>query len=137
MIVRIVGLVVVAAVAYLGFQYFSKEEPQQVSGNPMADVILPTLSGAAQEGELAFNKSCSACHGKNAAGQDGVAPPLIHKIYEPSHHGDMAFVLAAKNGVIQHHWRFGNMQPVEGVSDEEMAKIITYVRTLQRANGIQ
>ena len=47
----------------------------------------------------------------NAAGQNGVAPPLVHKLYEPGHHSDMAFIMAAKNGVRSHHWRFGNMPP--------------------------
>jgi hypothetical protein len=44
--------------------------------------------------------------------------------------------LAVKNGVRAHHWRFGDMPPVEGVSDEDATKIVAYVRELQRANGI-
>jgi hypothetical protein len=49
----------------------------------------------------------------------------------------MAFVLAAKQGVRAHHWRFGNMPAVEGVSDEDVLQITDYVRALQRANGIE
>lgn len=75
-------------------------------------------------------------HGADATGQEGVAPPLVHKIYEPSHHGDQAFFLAAKQGVRAHHWRFGDMPPVEGITDPEIERIVTYIRTLQRANGI-
>ena len=45
----------------------------------------------AQSGKRGFEAKCAACHGVNAAGQDGVAPPLVHKIYEPSHHGDESF----------------------------------------------
>ena len=71
------------------------------------------------------------------AGQEGIAPPLVHRIYEPSHHGDMAFVLAARNGVRAHHWPFGDMPPVgQPLTDGELAAIIAYVRELQRANGI-
>jgi len=66
----------------------------------------------------------------------GVAPPLVHKIYEPNHHGDMAFLMAARNGVRAHHWKFGNMPPVEGITDAEVITIVAYVRALQRANGI-
>ncbi len=106
-------------------------------GPAMVDVTVPeTLSANAVIGKTAFEAKCAVCHGANAAGQDGVAPPLVHKIYEPSHHGDAAFLLAAKNGVRAHHWRFGNMPPVEGVTDGDVKMIITYVRELQRANGI-
>ena len=89
-----------------------------------------------QQGKAAFDANCAKCHGANAAGQGGVAPPLIHKIYEPSHHGDAAFARAAKQGAQQHHWPFGNMPPVAGISDPEIAVIIAYVRAVQRANGI-
>ena len=103
----------------------------------MVDVTVPeTLSANAEIGKVAFEAKCAVCHGANAAGQDGVAPPLVHKIYELSHHGDAAFLLAAKNGVRAHHWHFGNMPPVEGVTDGDVKMIIAYVRELQRANGI-
>lgn len=99
-------------------------------------VTVPDLSGAALEGETLFKKNCAACHGDNAAGRDGLGPPLVHKIYEPGHHGDGAFFLAVQQGVRAHHWPFGNMQPVAGVSHNDVENIIAYVRTLQRANGI-
>lgn len=106
-------------------------------GRTMVDVTVPdTLSANAVIGKTAFEAKCAVCHGANAAGQDGVAPPLVHKIYEPSHHGDATFLLAAKNGVRAHHWRFGNMPPVEGLTDGDVKMIIAYVRELQSANGI-
>lgn len=106
-------------------------------GAPMVTVVLPdALSANAEIGKLAFDAKCAVCHGANAAGQDGIAPPLVHKIYEPSHHGDASFLLAAKNGVRAHHWRFGNMPPVEGVTDGDVKMIVVYVRELQRTNGI-
>ncbi len=106
-------------------------------GDAIAQVTLPdTLSARAQIGKRAFEAKCAACHGSNAAGQNGVAPPLVHKIYEPAHHGDMAFVSAAKNGVQSHHWNFGNMPPVQGVTDADVKYIASYIRELQRANGI-
>ena len=106
-------------------------------GDPIAQVTLPAeLSTNAQIGKNVFEAKCAECHGVNAAGQSGVAPPLVHKIYEPSHHGDAAFLLAAKNGVRSHHWKFGNMPPVEGLTDAEVKMIVVYIRELQRANGI-
>lgn len=108
-----------------------------VSGAAIVDVTVPdSLSANAEIGKLGFDAKCAVCHGANAAGQEGVAPPLVHKIYEPGHHGDGAFLLAAKNGVRSHHWNFGNMPPVEGVTDGDVKMIVAYVRELQRANGI-
>ena len=104
----------------------------------MAQVVVPAeFSPQAQQGEVYYTAACASCHGTNAAGQEGIAPPLVHRIYDPSHHGDMAFVLAARNGVRAHHWPFGDMPPVgQPLTDGELAAIIAYVRELQRANGI-
>ena len=106
-------------------------------GGAIVDVRLPAeLSGTAKIGEVAFNTKCAACHGTNAAGKNGIAPPLIHKIYEPSHHGDAAFLYAARNGVQSHHWRFGNMPAIKGLTDADVKNIVTYIREVQRENGI-
>ncbi len=107
------------------------------AGDPIASVTLPdVLEGPALIGKTAFDAKCAVCHGANAAGQNGVAPPLVHKIYEPSHHGDESFQLAVVNGVRAHHWKFGNMMPVDGLTRGDVKNIVAYVRTLQRANGI-
>ena len=107
-------------------------------GAPLVEVTLPeTLSAEGTTGETYYNAVCRACHGVNGGGQDGVAPPLVHVIYEPSHHGDAAFYSAVRNGVNAHHWPFGNMPPVEQrLTDGEIGAIVTYIRELQRANGI-
>jgi cytochrome c len=108
-----------------------------MEGGLLANVILPeTLSQNAQIGKLGFEAKCAACHGVNAAGQDGVAPPLVHKVYEPSHHGDESFQRAASLGVRAHHWPFGNMPAVEGLTRGDVKMIIAYIRELQRTNGI-
>jgi mono/diheme cytochrome c family protein len=98
-------------------------------------VKVPSLSTLAEAGKAAFDASCAQCHGQNAAGTDK-GPPFIHDIYNPGHHSDAAFVAAARRGVRQHHWQYGNMPPQPEVTDEEIAAIIQYVRELQRANGI-
>lgn len=106
-------------------------------GDPIVQVTLPAeLSANAQLGKSIFETKCAECHGTNAAGQNGVAPPLVHKIYEPSHHGDEAFWIATQRGVRAHHWRFGNMPPVEGLTRGDVLMIVAYVRELQRENGI-
>ena len=105
------------------------------SGASSVNVEVPELSALAQRGARSFEAKCSQCHGTNAAGSDN-GPPLVHRIYEPSHHGDAAFGRAVRFGVRPHHWQFGAM-PRIAVSDRELSAIITYVRELQRANGIR
>ena len=92
-------------------------------------------ASASQEGEAAFNRTCSVCHGANAEGTQA-GPPLVHRLYIPGHHPDISFRNAVKNGVISHHWEFGHMPPQPTVSDEDIEKIICYVRELQIAGGI-
>ena len=99
-------------------------------------LIPETLSRNAQIGKLGFEAKCAICHSVNAAGQDGVAPPLVHIIYEPSHHGDESFQRAIAMGVRGHYWPFGNMPPVEGVTRADVTMITAYIRELQLANGI-
>lgn len=99
-------------------------------------VVLPNLTEAERIGLGYFTVHCQACHGENGRGTR-VGPPLVHKIYEPSHHGDGAFVRAVRKGVVAHHWRFGNMPALPAVTDHEVNAIIRYIRALQRANGIR
>lgn len=131
-------ILLIAAVLVIGvivWRYYPRPaEPG--SGAPLADVTVPELDAMAQAGKHEFDANCAKCHGANAAGQEGVAPPLVHMIYEPNHHADQSFYLAAKQGVRAHHWPFGNMPPVEGITDSQLSKIVAYIRTLQRANGI-
>ena len=94
-----------------------------------------SLPAEFKEGEAKFNTFCSRCHGLQGQGSNN-GPPLIHKIYEPNHHADMAFQRAATQGVRAHHWKFGNMPKIEGVTAEDVTQIIGYVRWLQRQAGI-
>lgn len=98
-------------------------------------VKVPPLSDAAKSGKVAFDANCASCHGTNASGTDK-GPPLVHDFYNPGHHADGAFFLAAKLGVRQHHWGFGNMPPQPRVTERQLAAIVRYVRELQIANGI-
>jgi cytochrome c2 len=87
-------------------------------------VDVPRLQGAALEGEAGFRTHCQRCYGENAAGSDGHGPPLVHPVYVPGHHSDAAFSTAATFGARSHHWSFGDMPAVEGLSDAETASII-------------
>ena len=145
------GLTVVVASAAAWWQ-FQPDDATAVPGGPIvsamhgaadqqapvdaAAVIVPELSAVATGGKFAFENKCSACHGINAAGTD-TGPPLIHNLYRPGHHGDAAFSAAAANGVVAHHWRFGDMPRVPGgVPETDMRWIVQYIRELQQANGV-
>ena len=129
------GLIWAAAAVIIGFGIVYLVNSGGTSKIKPVAVIVPELSAAAQVGRTKFEANCMRCHGKNAAGS-GKGPPIIHTIYRPSHHADLSFYLAVKNGVQAHHWPFGNMPPVAGVKEEEVKQIIQYIRELQRANGI-
>ena len=138
-------LAVLAALAVAGGAYFllrppdtdRASAPPPPEGAPLVAVTLPDAhSDAARRGKTVFEAVCADCHGTNAAGKMGFGPPLVHRIYEPGHHGDMAFVLAVQNGVPAHHWPFGAMPPQAGLTRAEVIDITTYVRELQRTNGI-
>ena len=133
-----IPVVLAAVVAMAGYFYSGQGDDSAGSGLPIAAVAVPQfLSARAQFGQMTYEANCASCHGRNAAGQDGVAPPLVHIIYEPGHHGDESFQRAVARGVRAHHWRFGDMPPVEGLTRRDVAAVVAYVRELQRANGIQ
>ena len=125
---------IAALVALLGLGTFWLLSRQDQEGHTVK-VTVPPLSASAARGKSIFDVNCASCHGLNAAGTDQ-GPPLVHNIYEPGHHADGAFYLAAKVGVRQHHWRFGNMPPQPQISEIQMKAVVQYIRQLQVANGI-
>jgi hypothetical protein len=56
-------------------------------------------------------------------------------VYEPGHHSDDAFRTAIANGSPAHHWDFGDMPAVPGLSAAEVDGIIAYVRQVQQEQG--
>ena len=133
-----IALLAVAAGAFLLMQPPDTQTTDApLAGDAMVAVQIPaSFTEQEQMGQRAFDAACASCHGTNAQGRQDIAPPLVHKIYEPSHHGDASFLRAAQNGVRAHHWRFGDMPPVSGVTRAEVMDIVAYIRALQRVNGI-
>ena len=87
-------------------------------------------------GKKLFAANCASCHGADLKGSEK-GPAMLHKVYEPSHHSDVAFQLAVKNGVRAHHWQFGDMAAVPGLTPDDVAHITAFIRTEQRKVGIQ
>ena len=87
------------------------------------------------DGAVLYGQSCASCHGRDLEGTaDG--PPFIDSIYGSGHHADAAFLLAVRRGVRSHHWDFGDMPRIDGLSDEQVAAIVEFVREHQAAAGI-
>lgn len=120
----------------IGVWLWQAAAPKTPSAGYTVAVTVPELSPLAVQGKAAFDANCAACHGSNAAGTDK-GPPLVHNIYNPGHHSDEAFFLAAKIGVRRHHWPYGDMPPQKDVTQDQIAAIVRYVRELQAANGIE
>jgi mono/diheme cytochrome c family protein len=86
-------------------------------------------------GEL-YAAICAVCHGADLRGTD-LGPSHLSEIYEPSHHADGAFVLAIQSGSRAHHWQFGDMPPVMGLTQADIEGIIAFVRESQRLEGFE
>jgi cytochrome c len=120
-----------AAAALLASMWACESRPERTQGfNP------GPVPAALADGERTYDANCRVCHGPLGTGTEA-GPPLVHRIYEPSHHSDAAFQLAVTRGVRAHHWTFGNMPPLPAVDSAEVARATAYVRWLQRQAGIQ
>ena len=87
------------------------------------------------EGDALYQRDCARCHGEDALGALS-GPPLLHRVYQPTHHADAAFLLAVRAGVRAHHWNFGDMEALPGVTAEDVGAITSYIRWLQRETGV-
>ena len=127
----VIGAIALGAIAAAAILSIVRQEDQAFT----VEVKPAPLSQEGEAGAALFKVNCQVCHGPNAAGTK-LGPPLIHDIYNPGHHSDQAFYLAAATGVRQHHWPYGDMPPQPQVAREEVTQIIRYIRELQEANGI-
>lgn len=83
-----------------------------------------------------YATSCASCHGADLGGTNK-GPSHLSIVYEPNHHNDDSFRSAIANGAPQHHWTFGNMAAIEGLSDADVDFVIAYVRSEQQRQGFE
>ncbi len=103
------------------------------------ELVKPVMIPELVSGKTAYDENCAGCHGGLGEGSDKGSekgPPLVHRLYHPGHHGDAAFRRTVQQGSPAHHWKFGDMKPLPGVSEDEISAIIRYVRAIQKANGV-
>ncbi len=139
------GLALVATIAGavalrpgpVGAQMHAHGAGDQTVGIDPADVVIPPLEGAQAYGARVFAAKCVACHGELLTGVEGAGPPLLHDFYVPGHHSDGAIEAAVRRGAQAHHWPFGDMPAVKGLTGADIAAVIGYIRSVQQANGIR
>jgi mono/diheme cytochrome c family protein len=96
--------------------------------------VVPLAADA--DGASVYQARCASCHGEDLRGTDK-GPSQLSIVYEPNHHGDESYRSAIRNGVAQHHWGFGNMPAVEDITDDQIERVITYIRTQQQELGFE
>ena len=102
------------------------QSPAEVAGG--TDVI--------RDGKALYEASCAECHGVDLRGTEA-GPSFLSIVYEPDHHSDAAFLVAVRNGTPAHHWDFGDMEPVPGLDDADVAAIAAFVRQVQEEEGFE
>ena len=121
----------------------AQAEPTETSAAPAptvtSDAPAPLTTAAAfvvPDGAAVYQQYCAECHGVDLRGTDK-GPSQLSIIYEPNHHGDYAYRVAIREGTREHHWWFGDMPPVEGITDLEIEKVISYIRAEQERLGFE
>jgi mono/diheme cytochrome c family protein len=90
--------------------------------------------GVGGSGAEVYAAKCASCHGADLEGT-AKGPSHLSKVYEPSHHSDAAFRRAIAQGSPAHHWNFGAMPPVQGMSEADVTAVIAFIRQQQQARG--
>tara|TARA_R100000455_G_scaffold18312_1_gene9004 strand:- start:86 stop:514 length:429 start_codon:yes stop_codon:yes gene_type:complete len=131
---------IVLILLFLGISYILLQESEQrdsLAGAPIVEVTEAALTPLAEDGQAVFDTKCAYCHGLNAAGRDGVGPPLVHLMYAPGATDDARLALSIRKGVKADKWPFGDMPAEPDLAEEEIRGLVAYIREMQKANGIQ
>lgn len=88
------------------------------------------------DGATVYEQNCASCHGSDLRGT-AQGPSQLSIVYEPNHHSDDAYRAAIRNGAPQHHWAFGNMPAIQGISDDEIELVIQFIRQQQETFGFE
>jgi len=97
-----------------------------------AATALTAFAGDAKEN---FDKSCAKCHGKEGKGDTKMGQKLSIKDLTDAKvqasFTDEAATKAIKEGLKDKDGKL-QMKPIEGLSDEDIAALVKYVRTLKK-----
>ncbi len=107
-----------------------------VVGCASDDESAVPVEPASSPGAQVYAERCASCHGADLRGTDK-GPSHLSVVYEPGHHSDDAFRRAIAQGSPQHHWPFGDMPPVEGLTEQEVEDVIAFIRSEQERLGFE
>jgi mono/diheme cytochrome c family protein len=102
--------------------------------------VMGGADDARSKGQAIFQKICAACHQQDAAGKEGVAPPLAGSewVKAPSGERLVRIVLNGLNGPLQVQGKTWNlsMPPLrENLDDEQIAVVLNYIRSQWGGEG--
>lgn len=101
----------------------------------VGDAVAPAPSTAKATGKSLYDANCAMCHQPEAQGIEGVFPPLAKSDYMmklATAKDRMPLIAIPQNGlqgkiVVNGKEYNGVMTPVSGLSDDDMAAVLTYV----------
>ena len=96
----------------------------------------PVSSQSFQQGGIAFIEECAGCHGRLAQGTDR-GPNLIHPDYGPGNRSDAQIRQVVREGVPTRRRDYVDMLPTTNLSEHKLEQMVTYLREIQRMNGIR
>ena len=99
-------------------------------GTPLVATADPSIDA----GRL-FAANCARCHGGDMKGTaDG--PSLLDRAYLLIFHPDEEYIRAVLEGVPAHHWEYGDMPRIEGLSRADAIALTAHIRAAQRSAGL-
>jgi mono/diheme cytochrome c family protein len=100
-------------------------------GEPAA----PSVAGDVDSGAVLYDRNCAGCHGADGTGAaDG--PGLLYEQYALPGFDDQALVSAIVQGAPEEAWEYGAMPRIRGLSDQDLADLVAFVRALQGEAGL-
>jgi len=96
----------------------------------------PASSLSVQQGGIAFAEECAGCHGRLGRGTVR-GPNLIHPDYGPRVRSDDQFRRAVREGKAAGREDYEDMPAARGLSERQLHRLITFLREIQRVNGIR
>lgn len=100
-------------------------------------VAVPDVPGDAAAGAVVYERHCAGCHGVGGIGVQGAGPSLLDERYGPSLLDDRAAVRAIVEGAPEEAWNLGPMPRTRGLSEQDLADLLAYLRSVQEAAGIR
>jgi len=111
--------------------------PKQTQVTSQEQQVVEAATPDNELGEQAYKKHCAACHQRNGQGVPGMYPPLANNALVSSDKARfITIVLHGLSGEIEVNGQTynGNMAGYSNLSDEELAVLLSYIRSEKFGN---